>query len=319
MRVCVAAMAIWAAVAGGASAQTLTAEETKAGFVSLFNGKDFSGWRFTETAVGEIPKNWSVEDGVMRLHGGGKFHLASEWDYDDFEVRFQWKPHKTNYNSGFYVRSGRKVGANQINLAMKAAGNLMGAKGGPGVPELQLPPGQWNEWKAVAEGEKLTFWCNEKQAWAVTGFKPARGYLGLQAEGAAIDFKNFRVREFGAVPAPKGKTTFGKASFVEVYDEMFSLVVPKESKENYSLRFEIRGAIQLQVDGDSISTTEGEFAKAVYPAKRWNYVQVTATGGQTKIWINGTESAALAKPGRTVSIVPVGATAIQNVRVRPMP
>jgi hypothetical protein len=44
-------------------------------------------------------------------------------------------------------------------------------------------------------GDKLTLWCNGTKAWEVTNFKPKKGYLGLQAEGAAIDFKNIRIKE----------------------------------------------------------------------------------------------------------------------------
>ena len=45
------------------------------------------------------------------------------------------------------------------------------------------------------EGEKLTFYCNDKLAFEATGFKPASGHLGFQAEGAALEFRNMRIRE----------------------------------------------------------------------------------------------------------------------------
>ena len=56
--------------------------------------------------------------------------------FDDFEMKFAWKAYKKGYNSGFYVRSGRNVGANQIDLEQSTCGNLLGyPKGvGPGVP-----------------------------------------------------------------------------------------------------------------------------------------------------------------------------------------
>src|SRR5262245_47299653 len=170
-------------------AQELSGEEKKEGFISLFNGKDFSGFRFFPEGKG-MPKNWSVEEKLVRLSGGGSPHLGTQWEFEDFDARFQWKALKSGYNSGFFVRSARDKGTNQINLAQKSAGQLMGGpKEGKGVPELQKEPGEWNEWRVVAEGDKLSFWVNGKKAWDVTGFKPARGYLGWQAEGAAIDFK----------------------------------------------------------------------------------------------------------------------------------
>jgi hypothetical protein len=175
------------------NAQDASQEEE---FTSLFNGKDFAGWRFGETpGTDKLPANWKVEDGMIRLLGGGSPHLASDKEYADFDLRLEWRAHKKGYNSGLFIRSGRNVSANQINLAQSDAGHLMGgAKGGKAVPELQKNPGEWNDWRVLAVGDRVTLWCNGKQAWDVTGFNTRRGYIGLQAEGAAIDFRNMRIK-----------------------------------------------------------------------------------------------------------------------------
>jgi hypothetical protein len=187
------------AKAGNGSAKTSLQDSSaeEEGFVALFNGKDFRGWRFGNDAAEEkLPKNWKVEKGMIRLLGGGSPHLASQKEYGDFDLRLQWRAHKKGYNSGLFIRSGRAVGANQINLAQSDAGHLMGgAPGGKAVPQLQKDPGQWNDWRVLAVGDHITLWCNGKKAWEVGGFKTKRGYLGLQAEGAAIDFKNIRIKE----------------------------------------------------------------------------------------------------------------------------
>ena len=44
-------------------------------------------------------------------------------------------------------------------------------------------------------GEKLTFHCNGQLAWEGTGLKPAEGHIGLQAEGAPLEFRNIRLRK----------------------------------------------------------------------------------------------------------------------------
>ena len=184
--------------AQGQLSATLSDEERAEGFVSLFNGKDFSGWRFGEEVnPASLPENWKVEDGVIKVTGGGKPHLASEKQYGDFDFRFQWRGTREKYNSGLFLRSGRNVGANQINLAKGNEGNFLGGKltGAKAVPELQKPSLEWNEWRVVAEGDKLTFWCNGQLAWEAAGFKPEQGYLGLQAEGAPLEFRNLRIRE----------------------------------------------------------------------------------------------------------------------------
>lgn len=181
-------------------AAELSDDEKKAGFVSLFNGRDFTGWRFVGKGgmTAEAP-NWSVADGVIALSGGGSPHLSTDREYADFEMRFEWRAVREDkgYNSGFYVRSGEKLGSNQINLAKGAEGKLMYGKGvgGDAVPQLQKPAGQWNEWRIVVEGSKAAFWCNGQQAWDAANLSPEKGYLGLQAEGAALEFRNLRLRE----------------------------------------------------------------------------------------------------------------------------
>jgi hypothetical protein len=203
LAVCLAVWSLSVAIGGAsmrAEAQELSPEEAKEGFVSLFNGKDLDGWRFGESAptAETMPKNWKVEDGVIKLSGGNSPHLASRREFGDFDVRLQWRAMRDKYNSGFFIRSGREVKANQINLSQSAVGKLMsGAEGGDPVPELQKPVGEWNDWRVVAVGDRVTFWCNGRRAWEVGGFKDRRGYLGLQAEGAPMEFRNIRIKEIG--------------------------------------------------------------------------------------------------------------------------
>jgi len=179
-------------------AAPLLADE-EVGFKSLFNGKDFTGWRFSggkDEDAREAP-NWKVKDGVILVTGGSSPHLATDKEYADFELRLEWRALRDKYNSGVFIRSGRKVGANQINLAKGAEGGFIGGKvkGAKPVPDLQKPAGEWNRWRVLVRGDKVTFWCNGKQAWEATGLRPDKGYIGLQAEGAAIEFRNVLIRE----------------------------------------------------------------------------------------------------------------------------
>jgi len=191
------AMSYLTIVVASLPAQEVSPEEKKDGFVSLFNGKDFANWRFNGDKKPEEVKNWKVADGLIQLSGGGNPHLASEKEYANFEFRFEWRALKPKYNGGFYVRSGKNVGSNQLNLAAGNEGQLVGGKaeGAKSAGALQKPAGEWNAWRVICEGEKLTFYCNDKLAFEATGFKPASGHLGFQAEGAALEFRNMRIRE----------------------------------------------------------------------------------------------------------------------------
>ncbi len=181
---------------GAAFAEELSQEEQDAGFVSMFNGKDFSGWRFTGGTPPEKVSNWMVKDGVIHLTGGGKPNLGTEKSYANFEMKFQWRALRKNYNSGFYIRSGKDVGKNQINLAKGSEGKFLGKlDGAKAVPDLQKPAEEWNDSRMLVEGEAVTFWCNGELAWKATGLTPAEGHIGFQAEGAPLEFRNLRIRE----------------------------------------------------------------------------------------------------------------------------
>lgn len=184
-------------IASPARAEDLSDDEKNAGFVSMFNGRDFSGWRFTGDVPADKATNWKVADGLIQLSGGGSPHLATEKEYADFEMRFEWRAVQANYNSGFFIRSGKELGTNQLNLAKGSEGAFIGGKidGGKPVGDLQKPAGEWNEWRVVVQGDKVAFSCNGKPAWEGTGLKPEKGFIGLQAEGAPLEFRKLRIRE----------------------------------------------------------------------------------------------------------------------------
>lgn len=64
----------------------------------LFNGKDLTGWKH----VG--PGSMSVEDGLIRGHGGmGLLYWEGE-KFGNCKFRVVWKMEKTNSNSGVFIR-----------------------------------------------------------------------------------------------------------------------------------------------------------------------------------------------------------------------
>jgi hypothetical protein len=332
-------------------APKLSEEEAREGFVTLFNGRDFSGWRFgNSSALDKLPANWKVEDGVIKLSGGGSPHLASQWDYEDFDVRLEWRGMVAGYNSGFYVRSGRAVGANQINLAQSDAGHLMGgAKGGNKVPELQKPVKEWNEWRVLAAGGKLTFWCNGKQAWEVTDFKPARGYLGLQAEGRPMEFRNIRIKEIGYQSLQDPKKWDGGRWKVEgdtlAPDGDLAAVTVKDYK-SYVLRLEwkaekgAKGSVEVRgrqspaavVLGDVAGGSGGIPAAGAKPEKpldnplgEWNYLEVRVAGDKARVWLNGSVVAdkvdlgkvdVLFPPSGPIGLKASGPLQFRNIRIK---
>jgi hypothetical protein len=65
------------------------------GFVSLFNGKDFTGWKVPAGDNG----HWKVVDGVIdydaQSEAAGEKHLWSTGEYGDFVLRLDWRIKET--------------------------------------------------------------------------------------------------------------------------------------------------------------------------------------------------------------------------------
>lgn len=91
---------------------TLTENEINDGWVLLFNGKDFSGWRqYNGTAM---PANWIIDDDAMKVclgagrtpgQGSGGDIIYCDSKFTNFELSLDWKSSNRG-NSGifYYVR-----------------------------------------------------------------------------------------------------------------------------------------------------------------------------------------------------------------------
>ena len=164
---------------------SLAQAEKEEGFVPLFDGKSFEGWKENKNT----PKSWKIENGLLILLGGNSSLFTSK-AYEDFIVRFEWKPLKKGYNSGFFIRGG-----NQIQMAQGGAGMLFGNKATKAVPKLHKAPGEWNEWEVTCTGSKVALKVNGTLALEIDDFKAKKGPIGIEAEGHPIDFRNLRIKE----------------------------------------------------------------------------------------------------------------------------
>ena len=78
------------------------------GFISIFNGKDFTGWR--GYGKEHVPTKWTIEDGAIKFNGsgGGEAQDGDGGDiifthkFKNFELQFEWKVDKGS-NSGVFI------------------------------------------------------------------------------------------------------------------------------------------------------------------------------------------------------------------------
>ena len=174
--------------------------------VSLFNGKDLSGWTVYGT------EKWYVEDGLLVSESGPDKqygYLATDKHYDDFELTLEFKQ-EANGNSGVFVRStvdGTKVNGWQVEVAPPGhdTGGVYESYGRGWLikpdPEKDkvLKDGEWNTMKIRLDGNMLTSWLNGTEMVTIMDEKigAGKGSIALQIHdggGIKVKWRNIKIK-----------------------------------------------------------------------------------------------------------------------------
>jgi hypothetical protein len=196
----------------------LTGKEKKAGWVLLFNGKNFTGWRQYNGT--EMPKNWIIEDNAMKVftgegknpgQGSGGDIIYSIKKFKNFELSIDWKVSEMGNSGIFYyicevpdqgiyyaapeVQVLDNVKATDNKVASHLAGSLYDML--PADPNTVKPTGEWNNIVITVKDGKVNHLQNgvkvvEYELWtpkwdemvANSKFKSFPGFLeGIAKEG----------------------------------------------------------------------------------------------------------------------------------------
>jgi hypothetical protein len=204
--------------ATGQDLNKLSAKEKKDGWVMLFNGKDFTGWRQCNGTT--MPKNWVIEDNAMKViigegkkpgEGANGDILFGDKKFKNFELSVDWKASKMA-NSGIFfnvrevpgqpiyyaspeIQVLDNVDATDNKVASHLAGSLYDMIAAD--PKTVHPAGQWNTIVIKVKDGKVTHTQNgvkvvEYELWtpawdalvAKSKFKTFPGFTeGISKEG----------------------------------------------------------------------------------------------------------------------------------------
>lgn len=181
-----------------ASHMSLAADKAEEGFVSLFDGKTLDGWHLMNGA------KFVVEDGVIK-HNEGRGWLRSDKEYADFIVRLEFRFMEPKQDGGVFLRS-VKEGKDwpdqkyevQVENTRRMA-TIFGAEHDLNVELVQKvlkPDGEWNEYDIKIVGSRIEVRLNDElvaTSDSATALK--RGFLGLQGEDGAHEYRNIRIKD----------------------------------------------------------------------------------------------------------------------------
>lgn len=175
--------------------------------VSLFNGKDLTGWKIYGT------EKWFVEDGLLVCESGPdkKYgYLATEKFYKNFDLSVEFKQ-EANGNSGVFFRStieGTKITGWQCEVAPqgKDTGGIYESYGRGWLKQIEdskeniLKPGEWNNLRLRVVGDRIQTWLNGVQMVDFTDEKigQANGSIALQIHdggGIRVKWRNLMIEE----------------------------------------------------------------------------------------------------------------------------
>jgi hypothetical protein len=220
------------------------------GFVSMFNGKDLTGWKGlvgnpiyrnkqTDSALkalqtkadAKIVNDWVVKDGVLVFTGHGD-NLCTEKKYGDFEMYVDWKI-TAQGDAGIYLRGSPQV---QIwDTSRREVGAQVGSGGLYNNQKNQSKPlvvadnaiGSWNNFHIIMKGDKVTVYLNGV---LVTDNVVLENYwdrnlpifikeqIELQAHGTYVAYRNLYIRELPDNKAVNLSEEEKKEGFVNLFD-----------------------------------------------------------------------------------------------------
>ena len=203
--------AMTAAAADPSTLFELTPEEKEEGFVKLGNRIDLSDF----IMVGGSPDSCEVEGDVIRCHGHPEGYFATRESYENYSLRLDMRFPGEIGNGGFLLHidgqhqlwpAGVEV-QGHYNALGRTFVNTPGAGHGPRAdnPEIRskviLPADEWNSIEIVSRAGWISTFVNGH---LIVFFGPSpfrQGPIGIQLEGADLEFRNLRIRR--DEPSPK--------------------------------------------------------------------------------------------------------------------
>lgn len=200
----------------------MVAQQSEAGFVSLFDGKTLDGW----TLVRGRGEGYGVKDGVLFCAEGGGGNLLTEKQYSNFVLRFEFKMPPEGSNNGLGIRTPMEGDAAYQGMELQIldekaalAGKWGQLKDGqyhgsiylvaPAKKGAMKPAGEWNVQEVTANGSRVTVVLNGQTILdfdiaTVTdpevlkkhpGLKRTTGHIGFLGHNDYIEFRNIRIKE----------------------------------------------------------------------------------------------------------------------------
>lgn len=198
--------------------------------ISLFNGKDLTGWHVDVPAMDENPDTLNpfiVRDSMLVSLGTPKGHLISDSVYQDYRLDVEYRFAGTPGNCGVLIHASTpralygmfpkslEVQMQHLNagdfwcivedISVDSMENRRGPKENWGITEgkgrniknltddSENPVGEWNHMIIECLGNEVKVWVNDDLVNYGYDCTASKGQIALQAEGSEVEFRRLEL------------------------------------------------------------------------------------------------------------------------------
>lgn len=189
---------------------TAFAQTPGTGGIRPFNGKNLDGWQgyMRDTTLNIAEEFYVTNDGAIRLSGKIGY-IFTDSTYSDYTLSLEWRWVDQAVNSGILLHTKPEFRIwpehFQYQVKLNCVGDLVNVSGATCAefradpakanvpkrhPSNEKPAGEWNQAEIICKGDTIIAIVNGLEQNMITGTSSTGGRIGLQSEGAPIEFRN---------------------------------------------------------------------------------------------------------------------------------
>ena len=197
------------------------------GYTSLFDGTEASLDNWTQAG----PGSFELQDDCTILSTGGMGLLSHNEEYNAYSLKLDWKMAGDD-NSGIFVgypdagndpwvavNQGYEIQIDASDAPDRTTGSVYTFQAAdiPARDEALNPPGEWNSYEIVVQGQTIKVYLNGQLINDFVSTDPNRdltqGFVGIQNHGNGDDvsFRDIQIKEIVDAAAPVTTATFADA------------------------------------------------------------------------------------------------------------